>query len=87
MTDNLGISNLYENDISEVAQSIRIFLDEVIQKDKLVLPTLKMSRHAIKGLSEIILTGSGQSFYTAQAMRTTPKCSPTCRPMRYPRHC
>ena len=68
MTDNLGISNLYENDISEVAQSIRRFLDEVIQKDKLVLPTLKMSRHAIKGLSEIILTGSGQSFYTAQAM-------------------
>lgn len=32
MTDNLGISNLYENDISEVAQSIRRFLDEVIQK-------------------------------------------------------
>ena len=63
MTDNLGISNLYENDISEVAQSIRKFLDEVIQKDKLVLPTLKMSRHAIKGLSEIILTGSGQSFH------------------------
>ena len=51
MTDNLGLGNLYENDISEVAQSIRNFLNEVIQKDKLFLPTLKMSRHAIKGLS------------------------------------
>ena len=62
MTDNLGIGSLYEIDISEIAQTIKRFLGEVIQKEKLTLPTLKMSKRAIKSLSEIILTGSGQSF-------------------------
>ena len=68
MTDNLGIGSLYEIDISEIAQTIKKFLGEVIQKEKLTLPTLKMSKRTLKSLSEIILTGSGQSFYAAQAM-------------------
>lgn len=68
MTDNLGIRSLYEIDISEIAQTIKKFLGEVIQKEKLTLPTLKMSKRTLKSLSEIILTGSGQSFYAAQAM-------------------
>ena len=68
MTDNLGIGSLYKIDISEIAQMIKKFLGEVIQKEKLTLPTLKMSKRTLKSLSEIILTGSGQSFYAAQAM-------------------
>lgn len=68
MTENFEFNNLYENDISEIAQTIKRFLGDVAQKDRISLPTLKLGRHTLKSLSEIILTGSGQSFYAAEAM-------------------
>lgn len=63
MTDSI-----YETELKDIPDSIKHFLDRVIQNDKLYLPNIKTSRHTLKGIAQIILTGTGQSYFSAQAM-------------------
>lgn len=68
MNEIFELSPILKEEIDAVPNVIKQLLDDIVQKDTLKIPQVKLRKNYLQGLQTVILTASGSSYHTVKAM-------------------